>query len=218
MAKVLKNNLKPRTHNPRLPIGWSLKATGGQAKPDRGFTLIEIMVSVALFAVVMTISVGSLLSLIDANRKAQALNSVINNLNFALENMSRNMRVGSTYYCNTLSSVPPNIDTTNDCSNGGVLFAFEGNGGDISDPTDQVVYRFIDSHIEKSIDSGATFVRITASEVTIDSMKFYVVGTTAGDSSQPRVVMTVRGTIGIGSKFQTSFNLQTTVSQRVLDL
>jgi len=211
-------NLKPKTYNPRLPIGWSLKATGGQAKPNKGFSLIEIMVAVALFAVVMTISVGSLLSLVEANRKAQALNSVINNLNFALENMSRNIRVGNTYHCSTSSSVPPNLDTTQDCPNGGILFVFEGNEGDITVPTDQIVYRFINSRIEKSIDGGTTFIAITASEVTINEMKFYTVGTTRGDTSQPRVVMTVQGTAGISTKAQTDFNLQTTVSQRVLDL
>ena len=174
--------------------------------------------AVTLFSVVMTISIGSLLSLVEANRKAQALNSVINNLNFALENMSRNIRVGNTYHCRTSSSVPPNIDTTKDCSNGGILFAFEGHKGDITDSTDQIIYRFINSRIEKSIDSGATFIRITAPEVAINSMKFYVVGTTRGDTSQPRVVMTVQGTAGISARAQTDFNLQTTVSQRVLDL
>jgi len=95
---------------------------------------------------------------------------------------------------------------------------FEGNEGDVTDPTDQIVYRFIDSHIEKSIDGGATFIAITASEVTINEMRFYTVGTTRGDTSQPRVVMTIQGTAGVSSKAQTNFNLQTTVSQRVLDL
>ena len=194
------------------------KRSTSVVRDERGFSLIEIMVAVSLFAVVMTISVGSLLSLIEANRKAQALNSVINNLNFALENMSRNIRVGNTYHCSTSTSVPANLDTTQDCSNGGVLFAFEGNSGDTASPADQIVYRFINSRIEKSIDGGTTFVAITASEVTIDEMKFYTVGTTRGDTSQPRVVMTIQGTAGISSRAQTSFNLQTTVSQRVLDL
>ncbi|NQV92920.1 prepilin-type N-terminal cleavage/methylation domain-containing protein, partial [Candidatus Kaiserbacteria bacterium] len=182
-----------------------LFSTTQKKSPNKGFSLIEIMVAVSLFSVVMTISVGALLSLIDANRKAQALNSVINNLNFALENMSRNIRVGNTYHCDTSTSVPPNIDSTQDCSNGGVLFSFEGNRGDITDPTDQIVYRFINSRIEKSVDGGATFIAITASEVTIDDMKFYTVGTTRGDSSQPRVVMAIQGTAGINSKTITSF-------------
>lgn len=185
---------------------------------QKGFSLVEIMVAVALFSVVMTISIGSLLSLVEANRKAQALNSVINNLNFALENMSRNIRVGNTYHCDISTFVPPNLDTTQNCSNGGVLFAFEGNQGDITDSTDQVVYRFVNSRIEKSIDGGTTFIPITAPEVTINEMKFYTVGTTRGDTSQPRVVMTIQGTAGVSSRAQTSFNLQTTISQRVLDL
>ncbi|MEX0652402.1 MAG: type II secretion system protein [Candidatus Paceibacterota bacterium] len=184
----------------------------------KGFTLIEIMVAVSLFAVVMTISVGSLLSLIDANRKAQALNSVINNLNFALENMSRNIRVGNTFHCTDTTTVPANIDIPQDCANGGVLFAFESNSGDISDSTDQVVYRFINSRIEKSINGGATFIPITASEVTINDMRFYTVGSARGDALQPRVVMTITGTAGVNAKASTDFSLQTTISQRVLDL
>ena len=43
---------------------------------NSGFTLVEMIVAVALFAVVMLISVAALLSLVDANRKAQALQSV----------------------------------------------------------------------------------------------------------------------------------------------
>ena len=184
----------------------------------KGFTLVEIMVSVSLFAVVMTISVGALLSLIDANRKAQALNSVINNLNFAMENMSRNFRIGSNYHCSSLASVPPNSDTPQDCPSGGVLVAFEGYSGDNEDSTDQIFYRFVDSHIEKSTDGGATFISITASEVVIDEMKFYVIGAPLGDNIQPRITMIAKGTVSFGSGSETSFNLQTTVSQRLLDL
>lgn len=187
-------------------------------KANRGFTLIEIMVAVGLFSVVMTISVGSLLSLVEADRKAQALKSVMNNLNFALENISRNVRVGSNYHCSTSATVPPIITNPSDCANGGVLLAFESSTGDPSDATDQVIYRFTNSSIEKSDDGGANFIAITAPEVTIEELAFYVVGTTRGDTDQPRVVMTVRGFAGIGDRAQTNFNLQTTISQRVLDL
>ncbi len=187
-------------------------------KHTKGFSLIEIMVAVSLFAVVVTISIGALLSLVEANRKAQALNSVMNNLNFALENMSRNMRIGSQYHCNDSITVPGNIESTKDCANGGVLVGFEAFDGDPTDPSDQIIYRFNNSRIEKSSDGGTTFVAITASEVTINEMSFYVVGTTRGDASQPRIIMTVDGSAGISSRVQADFNLQTTISQRVLDL
>lgn len=183
-----------------------------------GFTLVEILVAVALFAIVMTISVGSLLSLVEANRKTQALQSVMNNLNFAIENISRNMRVGSIYHCSTGTSVPPDITVPQDCQNGGVLLAFETSTGNRAISSDQVVYRFVSGRIEKSSDGGATFIAVTAPEVTIEDLKFYVVGSTREDTEQPRVAMTISGFAGVSDRARTSFNLQTTISQRLLDI
>ena len=65
----------------------------------RGFTLVEMIVSVALFGIVMLVAVGALLSVVAANRQSQAIKTVINNLNFALESMSRNILTGSNYRC-----------------------------------------------------------------------------------------------------------------------
>jgi prepilin-type N-terminal cleavage/methylation domain-containing protein len=183
-----------------------------------GFSLVEMLVAVALFATVMLIGVGALLSLIDANRKAQSLNSVINNLNFALESMSRNMRVGTTYHCSVNNNVPPNIDSAKDCKNGGKLVGFEHSGGDPDNPNDQFVYRVNGTRLEMSKDSGALFIEITAPEVTIEDFSFYVDGTSTSDNFQPRIVMTIQGSAGVDEKTKTEFNLQTMVSQRVLDL
>ena len=59
---------------------------------NKGFTLIEMIMSVAVFTVVALIAAGALLAIADANRKAQAFKSVVNNLNFALESVARNLR------------------------------------------------------------------------------------------------------------------------------
>ena len=47
----------------------------------------------------MLIAGATLLSLVYANRKAEALQSVMNNLNISLDNMVRNVRMGSNYRC-----------------------------------------------------------------------------------------------------------------------
>lgn len=179
-----------------------------------------MLVAAALFSGVMIIAVGALLALVDANRKAQAINSVMNNLNFALENMSRNIRVGSTYHCEVTNSVPADVDVPKDCSNGGLLFAFESSSGDTGTKTDQIVYRINGTRLEKSEEGGATgtFINITAPEVSIDNFSFYVDGTSLADNMQPRVVITLQGSAGETAKVRTEFNLQTTVSQRVLDI
>jgi len=72
-------------------------------KTNRGFTLVELIVSLGIFTAVMFIATGALLSIINVNKKAQAQQSAINNINFALENMARNIRTGSHYICTNRS-------------------------------------------------------------------------------------------------------------------
>jgi len=69
-----------------------------------GFTLIEMIVSLALFSVVVTISVGSLLILIASNRQLQDEQAVLANLSFALDSMTREIRTGSAYVATSWTS------------------------------------------------------------------------------------------------------------------
>lgn len=64
-----------------------------------GFTLIELMVSISLFSAVMVIVIGALLALNNANRRAQAVRAVIDNLNFAMEDVTRSIRTSTAIEC-----------------------------------------------------------------------------------------------------------------------
>lgn len=186
-------------------------------KGEQGFSLIEMLVAVALFSVVMLVSTGALLSLINATRKAQALQSVMSNLNTALDGMARAMRMGTTYHCGNVGS----YTVERDCANGDTLFAFEAFGGNSATGGDQWVYQYdsIGKRLYKSENGGGTYFPLTAPEVRIDEMKFYVVGTIPGDTEQPKVIMTMKGTAGAGStRTTTTFNIQATAVQRLLDL
>lgn len=189
----------------------------------KGFTLIEMMVAVTIFAIVMMIGVGALLALVETNRRAQAINSVMNNLNAALESMARSIRVGTTYYCGS-SPVPPDqatLASTNSCASGGVLIAFEASDGDITDDSDQVVYRLNGTQLERSLDSGASWVALTAPEVAIESFTVFVVGANSfaetGDTTQARVLMRILGSAPVPGG-TTEFNVQASVVQRILDI
>lgn len=194
-----------------------------QKNTEKGFTLIEMMVAVSIFSIVMLVAVGALLTIVDANRKAQAIKSVTNNLNFALESMSRTIRTGTSYYCGDSSDLPP-ISGISNCPSGGELIAFEKSGGIKSDPNDQVVYRLnaVDfngtphGQIERSTDAGFNFVPITDSQVDITKLEFHVVGSSSSDEFQPRVFIVIKGVTGL-ARSRTEFNLQTTVTQRLLD-
>jgi len=210
-------------HNSRLSV-----------ENKRGFTLIEMMVAISLFAIVMTVSVGALLSLVDANRKAQAMQSVMNNLNIALDGMVRNIRMGTAYHCGTKNETNQTVLSTKaDCPSGGDLIAFEAYGNSPTDISNQWVYWVENGRLYRSEDSRITKLPLTAPEVIIDSFKVYVTGAvgtlnTNGDTVQPKVLFSIQGTAGatndslsvIGNKkkINTTFNIQAVASQRLLDL
>lgn len=204
----------------------------------RGFTLVEMLVSVGLFAIVMTVSVGALLALVDANRKAQAIQSVMNNLNIALDGMVRQIRMGHTYHCGAASQSGNLIllSGASDCTGGGTLISFEPFGGDPNDASDQWAYWVEDERIyrrSKQPGSPSVVVPLTAPEVRIESFSVYVTGaestlrTVPSDTLQPKVVIIIKGTAGGASSFgiisgreriETEFTVQATASQRVLDI
>lgn len=201
---------------------------------QEGFTLVEMMVAMSLFAVVMTVSTGALLSMVEANRKAQALQSVMNNLNVALDGMVRSIRMGGAYHCgDAIETNKTVLSTRTDCVTGGNLLSFEAFGNSPSDTSDQWAYWFENGRLYKTVDARNTALPITAPEIQIDSFQVFVTGAegtlnNGGDIIQPKVVISVQGTagaegntfgvIGNSEKIRTTFNIQAVASQRILDL
>lgn len=196
---------------------------------SRGFTLVELLVSVFIFSMVMLIAVGSLLSMIDANRKAQTIKSAVNNLSFALDGISRAVRVGTTFHCSTATDAGSAalLSTATNCSGGGTLLSFEPYNGDTANTGDQWVYcrgtgtTCSDSgtSILRSQNGGASYASITSPEVTVDDLHFYVAGALAGaaDRLQPKIVMVIHGYAGASTKTRTEIRLETTMTPRLLD-
>lgn len=64
-----------------------------------GFSLVELMVSMTLFVTVLTISTGTLLTLVDANLKVQRTKLAMSNMTFVLDSMTREIRTGTEWFC-----------------------------------------------------------------------------------------------------------------------
>lgn len=177
-------------------------------KKDRGFTLLEMLISISLFTVVTSIAFTALFSVIDANNKAKTINTVVNNLSTVMESMTREIRVGTDYTCGS-----EYISGGFNCSNGGGDISF------LSESGKKIYYSFnsVSKNIERRIDVGST-VNLVGTDVDIDELVFYVFGTgppEGGIFSQPRVLIILKGTIKRqGENIKTVFKLQTTVSQR----
>ena len=65
----------------------------------RGFTLVELIVSMALFIIVVFITTSAFLSVVNLNKKARATRTAIDSLSIAMERMTRMIRTGTDYYC-----------------------------------------------------------------------------------------------------------------------
>jgi len=93
-----------------------------------------------------------------------------------------------------------------------------------NDKVTKMVYRLSPSgtSIEKSRDGGSIFVPVTAPEIVINDIKFFVLGALPssgefGNPQQPKVLIKIRGTAGTKEGSRTDFTIQTLISQRQLD-
>lgn len=183
-----------------------------------GFTLVELLVSVVLFTIVTVVAINALLKLAEVNDKGSAIVTAINNLEYALDHMSRSLRVGTSYHCRgTGAGDLPTPDTLEsdqgtDCVDGNSAIEFV-------DETRRSVRYFLDTtnNSVKRTTSAGTF-SLTAPEVEILGLRFYVKGALPyPDTFQPRVLMVIRGRTrlpGLHPDEQVPFNIQTTVSMR----
>ena len=90
-----------------------------KTQSDAGFSLVEVLVALAIFTIVITTVNGALVVLINANSKSNHTQEVITNLMFALDGMTRRVRTGFGYHC-----IPPTSSNKfNHPTNGGSLKA-----------------------------------------------------------------------------------------------
>lgn len=202
----------------------------------RGFTLVELIVSMALFTIVVFITTSAFLSVVDLNKKARITRVVLDNFSVALEQMVRNIRTGDTYRCLDASSGSgrtnefwngsfgnPTTDPMppRDCSSatGGRSMLFY-----LPDDTQSAGIATTGYYL-RNLSDGSNPYRIqgrgggtccsylTEPEIKITSLRFYVTGSSSVDSKQPRVNIVVQGYVA-DDPDQTKFSIYTSVTQR----
>ncbi|MDQ1299563.1 MAG: putative Type pilus pilin [Patescibacteria group bacterium] len=177
---------------------------------QRGYSLLEMIVSLGIFSMVMLVVMGAYVTLISLDRQARANNQLAASLSFAVESMARSMRTGTSYDCNAGGN-PLN------CSSGGGTISFLDSQGQII------------SYIQKSdgsigqctgtpgcLDNNA--VSLTDRRINITSLRFYVRGVGVNDDTQPNVTFVIAGTMTTDAGEVTDFSIQTGATQRLIEL
>jgi prepilin-type N-terminal cleavage/methylation domain-containing protein len=177
----------------------------------RGFTLIEMIVSVALFSIVMVIVAAAYLNLLSLDRETRAANDVADNLNFVVDTMARSIRTGGSYYCGSFGGPDCTVMPSS-------TFNF------VDDQGKSVKYSLISGRIMECYGASCTDTPMTDPRITVDALSFYVHGVDPGnsgnaDQAQPFVTFVIHGTITIDTNHVPAvFTIETSAVQRQIDL
>lgn len=197
-----------------------------------GFTLIELIVAMGLFAVIVTIAVGGFANAIKAQRQAAALISTNSNVSLAIEQMMREMRTSADFCLNA---------TQNNYSD---IVAYPGQTPcypDMPGLRENISFHNANQKIVKycryedanglgmimrgvratstgafAADEcdGADFQPITANNVNIRNLSFLVSGNEGNDDAQTFVTITMSVSPVEHTVENSIINIQTSVSSR----
>jgi prepilin-type N-terminal cleavage/methylation domain-containing protein len=185
-----------------------------------GFTLVEMLVSLALFTTVSTITVGALLSLIGGNQRLLKQQTLTSSAIFSFDDMTREIRMGSYYYCNNgnFSTQAGLGNQVRDCSSGATGISVRTTAGDrvayYFDANSRSLWRRINNDAPTRLLPDDVVLNVSAS-----TSRFFVTGTSnllnGNNVQQPSVTIMM---VLAGTAETVPVTLQTTVTQRSLDI
>jgi type II secretory pathway pseudopilin PulG len=188
-----------------------------------GFTLIELMVATSIFMMVMLAAIGALMITSNAAKESKALRSAMDNVNFAMDTMTRTLRLGSEFACmpgpipaagGSFIAASAPADCASPSGGSKIVFTKPNSTGHF-DAGYQLASASGRQAVEKCDASGCA--SMTAPEVAITDLKFFVRGSDPSaapiDGVQPSVEILLSGTVTLSGKV-TTFALQSLASQR----
>lgn len=154
-------------------------------KNKKGFSLVEMLVVVAIFTLVVFIAVGAVTRMFGLNQKVRSVSVVLNNVATGMEIMTSQLRYGSDYEC-----LP---------SDGCDSISF------IDYEDREVTYFLQDETIWRAVDGGSAR-ELSDPGVNISELRFRVF-------DDVLVLMVVKGDFMVGRE-RTELGIQTAVSKR----
>lgn len=178
---------------------------------QKSFTLVEIMVSVAIFSLVVAVVSGLLFSHLAAQRKVLALRTLLDESSYIMEYLSRAIRMAKKELnppiC--LSAYGLNYEITR----GGKGLKFKNYQG-----LCQEFFWDTTTAQLKEVRGGKEYF-LTSGNLEVVSFNINLTGQSQWDNDQPRVTIffNIKGK-GEKAEKEPQLKIQTTVSQRSLDV
>ena len=189
-----------------------------------------MLVTVGLFAIIVTIAAGGFVNAERTQRQVSSLISAQSNVSLALEQMSRQIRTGYLF-CH----LPGVTDWGTSESQGAIASnALSDCGCTISAPPgswtcsaldfrdaegSQIIYKQQNGALMEAVNSTTTFQSVTGNAVSVKSLEFQLFGQVENDHWPPRVTVSLGITASStdAAVMNDVFNLETTVSARSID-
>ncbi len=164
---------------------------------------MEVMVSVTIFTIIVTIGMGALITIFKTLQKTRADRQTIDSISFVMDTMTRRIRTGKEYTSSDAGGGIKFIDQENvsvsfykdsDSEGNSRIYMIDGAFGNQNDPVD-----------------------ITPENFTVKDFELTIIGTTdPSDGIQPMVTINLKGVVRNGQQ-ESKLAVQTVVSQRLLD-
>ena len=172
--------------------------TGIKISKNQGFTLVETMVALFLFIILITITGNVFLTGLNNQRRAFAIQSMLENVNLITESLTKEIRVADIIH--TPDTICPAGSSTQ------LAFHHPQNG--------EISYVLQNGDLIKTVEGASD--RLNSGTVRFSGLGFCIVGTAYGDGLQPRV--TIFGTVTSTQSNQEALQIpfQTTISPRLI--
>ena len=182
---------------------------------NRGYTLIEVLVSVAVFGVIIAGPTGLFVLSLRNQNMSLALGETIDNTSHAVEYISRALRMARKDRDGNCITQNYNFENPSADTSKIMFLNYQGCCQEFSLSGSQIMQRKSSDGTTANFDSGAY---LTSDDLAITNFQFLIVGEGQADNLQPRVTMIfhiAKDSAGTGLP---AINVQTTVSQRNLDV
>ena len=170
----------------------------------KGFTLVELLVSMTIFLIVMVSIIDLFVSGIKIQKKSLALQTLSDHTSYAVEYMSRKIRMAKKDLSGTYIPTGCNFENVTN----GIRFLNYGK--------EDQWFILDNGQIKEKKDDDPDFTALTSDNFQVNKLSFGLSGECQADNLQPRVTIVIE--VQTKEVEPQILNIQTTISQRDLDV